>query len=71
MADWVGIPASALGFFKSSNTSLLEILETDNRFLAAMQNEFVTVRRQKIERRGRGGSMSCASSKSYPRTGQG
>ena len=37
MADWAKIPASALGIVKSTNKSLLEILETNNQLLEDIQ----------------------------------
>jgi len=40
MADWAGIPASALGIFKSTNKSLLEILRTDDQLLKSIQERF-------------------------------
>jgi hypothetical protein len=40
MADWAGIPASALGIFKSTNKSLLEILSTDDQLLKSIQEQF-------------------------------
>ncbi|KAJ6190216.1 hypothetical protein N7519_000237 [Penicillium mononematosum] len=43
MADWAGIPVSALGIGKSTSKSLLEILQTDNQFLEAIQEGFLTL----------------------------
>lgn len=40
MADWAKIPASALGLVKSTNMSLLEILQTKNQLLESIQVEF-------------------------------
>lgn len=40
MADWAGIPAWALGIFKSTNKSLLEILRTDDQLLISIQERF-------------------------------
>lgn len=40
MADWANIPAWAVGLVKSTNKSLLEILETDNQLLESVQVEF-------------------------------
>jgi len=40
MANWAGIPASALGIFKSANKSLLEILRTDDQLLKFIQEQF-------------------------------
>lgn len=41
MASWAKIPAAALSFVKSSNRSLLAVLETDNQFLESLQLEFL------------------------------
>ena len=40
MADWAKIPASAIGLVKSTNKSLLEILETNDQFLESIQVDF-------------------------------
>jgi pimeloyl-ACP methyl ester carboxylesterase len=40
MADWASIPVSAIGLVKSTNKSLLGILETDDQFLESIQVEF-------------------------------
>ncbi len=40
IANWARIPASALSLVKSTNTSLLGILETDNELLENIQIEF-------------------------------
>lgn len=40
MADWARIPASALGYVSSANTSLLASLETDSQLLEAVQVQF-------------------------------
>lgn len=40
MAKWASIPATALGFVKSTSKSLLKILETDNQFLESIQVRF-------------------------------
>jgi hypothetical protein len=58
MADWVRIPASALGFVKSTNKSLLKILETDDQFLESIQVGFWSmIREQQIV--GRGIEVTC------------
>nr|AAS80314.1 SesB [Fusarium haematococcum] len=46
MADWASIPASALGIVKSINNSLLEILETDNKYLQSVQDRFWSMVRE-------------------------
>lgn len=40
MADWAKIPASAVGLVKSTNKSLLGILNTDDQLLESIQVEF-------------------------------
>jgi pimeloyl-ACP methyl ester carboxylesterase len=45
MADWAKIPASALGFMKSTNKSLLKILETDDQLLESIQVDFLSMLR--------------------------
>jgi hypothetical protein len=40
MADWAKIPASEIGLVKSTNKSLLEILETNDQFLESIQVDF-------------------------------
>ncbi|KAI0505620.1 Alpha/Beta hydrolase protein [Xylaria bambusicola] len=37
MADWAHIPASALGYIKSTNKSLLDVLHTNDQFLESIQ----------------------------------
>ncbi|EFQ96753.1 hypothetical protein MGYG_09202 [Nannizzia gypsea CBS 118893] len=41
MADWAKIPADALGIVKSTNKSLLEILQTDSQLLENIQADFL------------------------------
>ena len=45
MADWARIPASALGLVKSTNKSLLKILETDDQLLESIQIDFLSMLR--------------------------
>jgi protein SERAC1 len=40
MADWMKIPASALGVLKSTNKSLLQVLGTDDQLLESIQFRF-------------------------------
>ncbi|KAK9429092.1 bulb-type lectin domain-containing protein [Lipomyces doorenjongii] len=40
MADWAKISSSALGLLKSTNTSLLSILQTNNELLQSVQGDF-------------------------------
>lgn len=49
MADWAKIPASAIGLVKSTNKSLLEILETNNQFLESIQVRFWEMIREQRE----------------------
>jgi protein SERAC1 len=43
MANWAKIPASALGIVKSTNISLLNILETDDQLLESNQVKFLAM----------------------------
>ncbi|KND86275.1 Protein SERAC1 [Tolypocladium ophioglossoides CBS 100239] len=48
MAEWAKIPAWSVSLVKSTNKSLLEILETDNQFLESIQRGFLeTIREQR------------------------
>ncbi|KAH6615851.1 Alpha/Beta hydrolase protein [Chaetomium sp. MPI-SDFR-AT-0129] len=49
MADWVKIPAGALGVVKSVNKSLLQILQTENQLLEDVQITFWEMMRQQRE----------------------
>lgn len=49
MADWANIPASALGLFKSTNKSLLQILETNDQLLESIQVRFLALVREQRE----------------------
>lgn len=49
MADWAKIPASAIGLVKSTNKSLLEILETNDQFLESIQVRFWEMIREQRE----------------------
>ncbi|CAG9999707.1 unnamed protein product [Clonostachys byssicola] len=49
VADWAKVPASALGLFKSTNKSLLRILETDDQLLESIQLKFLALVRQQRE----------------------
>ncbi|EPE28101.1 alpha/beta-Hydrolase [Glarea lozoyensis ATCC 20868] len=51
MADWAKIPASALGIVKSTNKSLLKILETDDQLLESLQVRFLSMIRDLQPRR--------------------
>lgn len=46
MADWAKIPATALGFIKSSNKSLFAILGTESQLLESIQIEFLATVRE-------------------------
>ncbi|KIX08072.1 uncharacterized protein Z518_02727 [Rhinocladiella mackenziei CBS 650.93] len=43
MADWAKLPASALGILKSTNTTLLKILETDDQLIESIQVGFLAM----------------------------
>ncbi|KAI8648856.1 NB-ARC domain-containing protein [Fusarium sp. Ph1] len=49
MADWANMPASALGLVKSTNKSLLRILETDDQLLESIQARFLALIREQRE----------------------
>ncbi|KAH8646408.1 hypothetical protein BGZ60DRAFT_391976 [Tricladium varicosporioides] len=49
MADWMKIPASGLGVFKSTNKSLLQVLETDDQLLESIQVRFWSMVREQRE----------------------
>ena len=49
MADWAKIPTSAIGLVKSTNKSLLGILETSNQYLESIQIRFLAMLRQQRE----------------------
>ncbi|EXL39109.1 hypothetical protein FOCG_18272 [Fusarium oxysporum f. sp. radicis-lycopersici 26381] len=49
MADWSGIPAKALGLVKSTNRSLLEVLETNNDYLQSIHAKFLSMMREQRE----------------------
>lgn len=46
MASWASIPASAVGLLKSTNKSLLEILQTENQLLESVHLKFLAMIRQ-------------------------
>lgn len=41
MSDWAGIPAQVLGFVKSTNMNLLQILRPEDPLLKALQDDFL------------------------------
>ncbi|KAL8364519.1 hypothetical protein RB595_003682 [Gaeumannomyces hyphopodioides] len=49
MADWGRISARAIGLVKSTNESLLEILETKDQFLESIQGRFLDMIREQRE----------------------
>ena len=53
MADWSKMPAHALSIVKSTNTSLLRILNTEDEFLESIQNDFLNLIRYLPEHDGR------------------
>ncbi|EEU40184.1 uncharacterized protein NECHADRAFT_25838, partial [Fusarium vanettenii 77-13-4] len=58
MADWAKAPASALRILKSTNTSLLEILKTDEQYLQSIQDQFLSMVREQQEA-GRDFQVTC------------
>ncbi|KAI1735361.1 nb-arc and ankyrin domain-containing protein [Xylaria scruposa] len=46
MADWAKVPALALGVVKSTNRTLLEILEPNNEMLQSIQEDFLSMVRE-------------------------
>ncbi|OBT86412.1 hypothetical protein VE02_05291 [Pseudogymnoascus sp. 03VT05] len=58
MADWMKIPASRLGVLKSTNKSLLEVLETNNQLLESVNVRFWSMVRGQRES-GRRLEISC------------
>ncbi|KAJ5372779.1 hypothetical protein N7517_004785 [Penicillium concentricum] len=46
MANWAKIPAAALGFVKSTNVKLLDVLERDNELVQSIQSQFMAMIRQ-------------------------
>ncbi|KAJ2977210.1 hypothetical protein NUW58_g7879 [Xylaria curta] len=46
MADWAKLPAHALGLFKSTNKSLLQVLQTNNQLLQSIQRNFLHMVRE-------------------------
>jgi protein SERAC1 len=51
MAEWANIPASVFGLVKSTNTSLLQVLQTDNQYLESIQVEFLQLIRRLDDQR--------------------
>ncbi|KAM5528212.1 phosphorylase superfamily protein [Fusarium oxysporum f. sp. phaseoli] len=49
MADWSRIPAKTLGLVKSTNRSLLEVLETNNQYLESIHVRFLSMMREQRE----------------------
>lgn len=58
MSDWAKIPAGALGLVKSTNKSLLKILETDNQLLESVQVRFLEMIRE-LRESGRRLEVTC------------
>lgn len=58
MADWAKIPASIFGVVKSTNTTLLDILQRDNQLLESIQVDFLTMIRR-LRESGRGVEITC------------
>lgn len=58
MASWTKIPAATLGFVKSSNKSLLAVLETESQFLESLQRDFLAMARE-LREGSRGFEITC------------
>ncbi|KAJ6084383.1 hypothetical protein N7486_011183 [Penicillium sp. IBT 16267x] len=58
MADWARIPASVFGLVKSTNVTLLDILQRDNQLLDSIQVDFLTMIRR-LRESGRGIGIVC------------
>ncbi|RDW56930.1 hypothetical protein BP5796_12997 [Coleophoma crateriformis] len=58
IADWMKIPASGLGILKSTNKSLLQILETDDQLLESIQVRFGQMIRE-LRESGRRLELTC------------
>ena len=58
MADWARIPASAIGTIRSTNRSLLNILETDDKYLQSIHDRFLFMLREQ-QRAGRDLEVTC------------
>jgi protein SERAC1 len=58
MADWAKIPATALGLVKSTNKTLLKVLETDNQYLKSIQDRFWSMIRE-FQEAGRDFEITC------------
>ncbi|KAJ5935568.1 alpha/beta-hydrolase [Penicillium verhagenii] len=58
MADWAKIPASVFGLVKSTNVTLLDILQRDNQLLNSIQLDFLTMIRR-LRESGRGIGVTC------------
>lgn len=57
-ADWGNIPASALDVIKSSNQSLLTVLQTNDAYLQSVQDRFWSMVRES-QSAGRGVDVTC------------
>lgn len=58
MADWAKIPAWTLGVVKSTNKSLLKVLETDDKYLQSVQDRFWSMIREQ-QNAGRNLEVTC------------
>ena len=58
MAEWAKIPAGALGLVKSTNKSLLKILETESQLLESIQLRFLAMIRE-LRESGRRLEVTC------------
>ncbi|KAF5003679.1 hypothetical protein FDECE_9789 [Fusarium decemcellulare] len=58
LADWARIPAHVLGQVKSTNYSLLDVLQTNNQYLESIQDGFLSMLRQ-VRESGRDLQITC------------
>jgi protein SERAC1 len=58
MADWAEIPVSALGLGKSTNITLLDVLQRDNQLLESIQVDFSGMIRE-LQKGGRSLEVTC------------
>lgn len=59
MADWSRIPAHLLGVIRGTNKSLLDILNTQNQFLRAIQQDFLNMLRNSAKNEGEELQIMC------------
>lgn len=59
IADWATIPASVLGLFKSTNLTLLQVLQTENQLLETIQDGFLSMLREQQLKKSRKIAITC------------